>query len=190
MRELQPSTPEPPLEGLAENRGRVWESRQQVREETAEQYDDVDRSREDIPVRRTDGGFEPAPAFVEWAAPREAAAEFERQHSDVPGGFGPEDVVARGGGFGLTEPAQKRVAASDLDPQYPRVDINAEDVQREDGGFGLAPAAEREVWAAAYEAETPLGDVNPQSDLKQENGEYELTNDALERAYEQNPSFF
>jgi len=111
--------------------------------------------------------------FVPTEGTRRRAAERQLEQ-DVPIDLDPfGDLTAReGGGFGLDQQAQQEVAAAELDPQFPGVDIGTGDVTRQDSGFGLSPQGEREV--AAQRLSEQLGrDVAP-STLERQDDQFIL----------------
>lgn len=126
-------------------------------------------------VRRTNQGFE----ATEPVRRRSAAFEFEDQTG--LGDIDPfADLTAReGGGFGLNEQGQRRVAADDLDAQFADVDIGPNDLTPQDGAFGLNQQAQREVAAERLEDQTPLGDVQP-DDVRETDDGFQLRDSVIE----------
>ena len=203
------------LQARAAASGAIWEARQDARQQVTDQFQTIDDPAE-VPIRRRGEGFGPAPAFLERAEPREAAArldpQFPRQDlapanvRERDEGFVPTertrrvgaarefeadtalqdvdpfaDITAReGGGFGLAAGPQRELAARDLDPQYPDVDIGASDVEPTgEGAFGLTPGAEREVAAERLEDQTPLGEVGT-GDITRTDDGFELRDSVIE----------
>lgn len=128
-------------------------------------------------VRETSEGWVP----TERTERTEVAREFEATTPlDQVDPFG--DLTAQdGGGFGLADQPRREVAAAELDPEYPDVDLGAGDVQPADGGaFGLTPGAEREVAAERIEDQTPLGDVGAGDIRETDDGGFELRDSVIE----------
>jgi len=126
-------------------------------------------------VERTNQGFE----ATEPVRRRSAAFELEdRTGLDDIDPFG--DLAPRdGGGFGLNEQGQRRVAADDLDPQFPDVDIGPGDLTPDGDAFGLNQQTQRRVAAERLEDQTPLGDVQP-GDVRKADDGYQLRDSVIE----------
>lgn len=115
-------------------------------------------------VRQRGQGFDFAPR--ENVVRQRAAFEIEDQ-TPLEQVDPSEDLQQTESGFGLTQPRQRDVAAREIDPQFPAVDIGREDVTQTEEGFGLDPFGQRRVAANQFEQETPLEQVDPETDLEQ-----------------------
>lgn len=128
-------------------------------------------------VREGPEGFVPTERTRRRSAAREFEADTQLQDVDPMG-----DLTARdGGGFGLAPEPQRELAAADLDPQFPDVDIAPDDVTATGGGaFGLDQQAERRVAADRLEDQTPLGDVGAGDVRRTDDGGFELRDSVIE----------
>lgn len=189
--------------------GQLWEARQQARENVVDEFETIDDPQE-VPIRRRGRGLGPAPAFIDWAAPQEAAhhldPQFPRQElgaQDVqrtPEGqfrategtrrrsaareieettpLGDVDpfggLVAQDGGFGLAAGPQRELAAHELDPQLPGVDVGPGDVTQTEQGYRPTADARRQQAAADLDPQLPLLDVGA-SDVERTDDGFGLT---------------
>lgn len=125
-------------------------------------------------VERADDGFRP----TETVRRRSAAFDFE-EDTPLEDVDPQQDVVPQDDGFGLAEPRQRDIAAMELDPQFPLVDLGREDVERAGDGFGLTGTAEREIAAERIEEDTPLDEVAP-GDVRRSGDGFELRRSVIE----------
>lgn len=127
-------------------------------------------------VRRVEGGFRPREPIRR----RKAARELEEQ-TPLDEVAPQDDLVPRGGGFGLAGPAQRELGAAKLDPQFEEVDVSPDDVERTgDEQFGLTPFAERRVAAERIEDQVPLDDVGP-GEVRETDSGFELRESVIEQ---------
>jgi len=84
----------------------MWEAHQEVRHEVVDEFDTVDRL-DDVAVSHDNGRAQPSDAFLDWAEPREVAADYDNGMPEVA--VGPSDVEQTREGWGLTDPAEQRV---------------------------------------------------------------------------------
>lgn len=166
-----------PQEDIVQQDAGFGLARHRQREIAAQQLDpefpDVDVGPGD--VQPAGDGFGPARSVQRRQAAADLAEQTPLEQIDP---FG--DLVREGDQFGLTEPREREIAATELDPEFPGVDIGAGDVMREGGAFGLAPSAEREIAAGRLEDTTPLADVDPQQDIERAQGEFRLRDTVIE----------
>lgn len=142
------------LRSQAAASGAIWEARQDARQQVTDQFQTIDDP-DEVPIRQREGGFGPAPAFLERAQPREAAARFDDQFPRQD--LGPSNVREGPEGFVPTEGTRRRSAAREFEADTALDDVDpTSDLQaREGGGFGLAPEPQRELAAADLDPQFP-----------------------------------
>lgn len=124
--------------------------------------DDPFADPEDFSVDVGPSGIERA-GFTEIGERRRAGRQFADQTALEA--VGPDEVQPTNGGFGLTDPAQRRLAAREFETefeQFGRGDLDpTADVRPIDDGFGLASGPARQVAADRIDAELPNIDIGP-----------------------------
>jgi hypothetical protein len=163
------------LQTRAANAGQIWEAKQRARHEVADAFDTIDNP-DRVPIRRRrreqGGGFGPAPEFLEYAEPREAAHQLDAAYPRQD--LRPQDVEQTDQGWRANETVRRQSAAYEFEDETSLDHVDPfGDLVAQDGGFGLGPGPQREIAAHSFEEQFPGADIGPE-DVHQTDEGYEL----------------